>query len=205
MSNATDKISSFNVSQANKVQPTSILEVPTTQEENLSNKDVIAATAARDKSVRRQELENKKAQEKLELEQAIQTQNALKLAGHVAGKAQESIDNRVQPIKDYLSGIPTPGGIATILIVLAFFIFAVIPVDSNGNTRLKLLWLTLTGKTHLAYSGTASGATGDFSPALVKPEDLPQDIKTVSGPHGGPSNGYVPNNIDIMSLLIGEN
>lgn len=49
----------------------------------------------------------------------------------------------------WAEGLPTPGGIMALVLILIFFIWAVVPVN-NGLTRMQLLYLTLTGKTRIA-------------------------------------------------------
>src|SRR5579875_2005187 len=51
---------------------------------------------------------------------------------------------------DQLAALPTPGGVGLLVFALIFFVWAIVPVSSGGQTRLQLLWLTLTGHTSLA-------------------------------------------------------
>ena len=55
---------------------------------------------------------------------------------------------------DTVAHIPTPGTIATPLIILLVFFLALIPIA--GNTRLKWLWLVVTGNADMV-AGVASG------------------------------------------------
>ena len=57
-------------------------------------------------------------------------------------------------VGDSVSTIPTPGTIATPLIILLVFFLALIPIA--GNTRLKWLWLVVSGNADMA-AGIASG------------------------------------------------
>lgn len=50
---------------------------------------------------------------------------------------------------DWVSAQPTPGGIGLLVLVLIVLVWAMIPVNDAGATRLQLLWLTLTGRTRL--------------------------------------------------------
>ncbi len=60
---------------------------------------------------------------------------------------------------DQIAALPTPGGIGILVFVLIFFIWAIVPVSSSGQTRLQLLWLTLTGHTVVNQ-----GAVGEAPP-----------------------------------------
>lgn len=77
------------------------------------------------------------------------------------GVANSALDAMQPPVR-WLESIPTPMGIGTILALIVLFLMAVVPVDTAGNTRLKLIWYTITGKTHLAP--LTQGASGDFGP-----------------------------------------
>lgn len=72
--------------------------------------------------------------------------------------ASGALDAAQPPIR-WLESIPTPAGIGTILAIIAVFLLAVVPVDAAGNTRLKLIWLTISGKTTLKPTGNLPGLT----------------------------------------------
>lgn len=57
--------------------------------------------------------------------------------------------------------LPTPGGIGLLLLIILFLLFAVTKT-SQGNTRLQLIWATITGN---ASFGTSGAQSGDISPA----------------------------------------
>lgn len=65
----------------------------------------------------------------------------------------------------FIANLPTPGGIAGIIAILVIFTLAIIPIDSQGTTRLKLLWLTLTGKTHMKYAEAQNTIASTIPPA----------------------------------------
>lgn len=48
--------------------------------------------------------------------------------------------------------IPVPGGLAPLVLALAFFLLAIVPVGADGSTRLGLLWRVLTGGAQLPPS-----------------------------------------------------
>jgi hypothetical protein len=81
--------------------------------------------------------------------------------------------------KAWFENVPAPGGIAVLLLIISIFLLAVVPIDSSGHTRLMLMWLTLTGKTHLDYGANSNGSSGDFSattpatPAPVQGQPAP--------------------------------
>ena len=56
---------------------------------------------------------------------------------------------------------PTPGGIMPLVFILVVLLWAIVPVGANGATRLKLLWLVLTGQAGMPgvvyRDGTAIG------------------------------------------------
>lgn len=79
-----------------------------------------------------------------------------------------ALDTMQPPIR-WLESIPTPMGIGAILALIVVFLMAVVPVDTAGNTRLKLIWYTITGKTHLA---PIVGASGDFGPGANTPPNI---------------------------------
>jgi hypothetical protein len=127
----------------------------TTPDDNTTNQQQIAkkATQTRDQLA----IDQKQADKEQALLKAEQEKQA-NLAQQAALRANEAIakvGEKAAPGINWVSHLPTPGGIAVLVIVLLFFLFAVTPVNTNGDTRLKLLWLTITGKTHLAYSGSS--------------------------------------------------
>lgn len=100
-----------------------------------------------------------------------------------AGAVKGALDTMQPPIR-WLESIPTPMGIGTILALIVIFLMAVVPVDTAGNTRLKLIWYTITGKTHMA----PLGASGDFGPGAnttpntftsPKAQNVPIDLSTM--------------------------
>lgn len=45
----------------------------------------------------------------------------------------------------WLANRPTPGGILVLIAAILFFVFAVVPLGPHGETRLFLIWKSLTG------------------------------------------------------------
>lgn len=67
-----------------------------------------------------------------------------------------------------LGSLPTPGGIPLLLFTILFIIFALVPQNKSGATRLQLLWLALVGKVTLPVdtesdNGEKSGSGGSGS------------------------------------------
>lgn len=55
---------------------------------------------------------------------------------------------RNDPARRWINWIatrPTPGGIMLMLAAVLFFVFAIVPVGPNGETRLFMIWKSLTG------------------------------------------------------------
>lgn len=44
-----------------------------------------------------------------------------------------------------VAALPTPGGLGLIILALVFFVFVIVPVNANGDTRFALIWRALTG------------------------------------------------------------
>ena len=88
--------------------------------------------------------------------------------------------------KAWFENTPAPGGIFVLLLIIAVFLCAIVPVDSQGHTRLMLIWLTLTGKTHLAYGGAGGdgggatfSATTPATPATAPVQGQPAPVAPV--------------------------
>lgn len=88
----------------------------------------------------------------LDFREAINAREAL-----ASAKAQERLDvprwNANHPVMkgiyqahDAIAGIPAPGGIGVILLIVFVFFLVLIPVTSGGPTRTLLLWDVLLGK-----------------------------------------------------------
>lgn len=93
----------------------------------------------------------------------------------------DSLQSRVNPLKEWIAAQPTPGGILAICLFIGIFALAVIPVDNQGNTRLYLLYQTLLNKTHMKYRESVAvgqvnnanmpvtGASGTFGNSTTTP------------------------------------
>lgn len=85
----------------------------------------------------------KKAQQKA----ADEADYARKVAVQTAADTTAEIRRRVTGAADYIGNAPTPGGIATVALLLALLVFAILPV--HGEPRFVWLWLVLTGRAQL--------------------------------------------------------
>lgn len=137
----------------------------------------------------RQQAEAKKEEDRLRDEQEQQANMQEKIAV-LADKTMADVNEKTKPYLTWFSSLPTPGGILLLVLVLMFFLFAVTPVNKAGDTRLKLLWLTLTGKTQLNYANnpatSGNGASGQFG--------------STTASDNGNTTIQTPN-IDIFSIL----
>lgn len=87
-------------------------------------------------------------------------------ANRAARREEQRRQPRKQPAKNgplkglmnWAANVPTPGGNLALVLILLFFAFAIIPVNS-GQTRLQLIWDVLTGNADLPGAGAASGPT----------------------------------------------
>lgn len=86
---------------------------------------------------------------------------------------------------NWISSAPTPGGIGVLVLALLFFLWAIIPVNAAGDTRLKLLWYTLIGRTQFTADTQTSGGSADFG------NETDSTATTGSGNGTGPDNGNV--------------
>lgn len=89
--------------------------------------------------------------------------------------------DRAARLEDRVAQLPTPGGVAPLLLVLIVLVWAIVAVTPQGMTRLMLVWYTVTGRTRLTTS-REPGQTGlplQYDPTPASP----------SGPWGQP---YAP-------------
>jgi len=57
-----------------------------------------------------------------------------------------------------LPNLPTPGGIGLLLLIVVVMLFAIVPMNANGQTRLQLMWSVLAGKAQFASTAQQSAA-----------------------------------------------
>src|SRR6266568_3108600 len=207
MATRAEKITEFNTKQATKPVKTEVLSIPPPPPPP-STEQVIAQKATETKQVVQSQQKAEAQQNAQEEKEAQKTQDALKQAGQVAGKIGAEVNKPVDRVKEYLSSVPTPGGILSILLVVLFFVLAVTPIDKQGNTRLKLIWLTLTRKTQLDYTNNPAyggGAGGTFGGKGGDNEGTP--LATMTTGHTSDNGNIiydVPQEISLSTFLFGE-
>ena len=135
------------------------------------------ATQARQQAAdaRRQAEEGRQQQRK----QIQANQQGADLATKAGQAVNHAIGGTLDPAKRWIEGLPTPGGIGLMLLVLVFFIFAIIPVN-HKRTRFQLIYLTLTGAETLD-DGVYDGQT--VSPPSPTAPSAPGGI--IGGPNPG--------------------
>lgn len=159
------------------------------------------ATLTKEETIRRKALETKETlreQEEAAERQRQEQLEADRKAGRFAsvGRAEalrglKALDKGTASQRAWIMRAPTVGGIGALLAIIALFLLAVVPVDSSGNTRLFLIWLTLTGKTGLKYDvggnplnpnvSSNSSNTPDVPPVVpIAPPVLPPIVQDTS-------------------------
>lgn len=158
---ATETIKQFNAQQTIAKTAT-----PTTPEENetaKTKKEQIADKAVQKTAddLKKEEEERLQAEEQARLDAIDQMQTSI-------AALIERVNARVEPAKTWVSSLPTPTGLAGLVIAILLFALAVIPVDSQGHTRLYLFYQSLLGRTHMKYQETSpagsvsTGGGADF-------------------------------------------
>lgn len=101
---------------------------------------------------------------RLKESQAYVRQQKARRVTHIALDISSSMQGLANGLSSRLAALPTPGGIFLMVIIVVFFLWAVVPVN-NGLTRAQLFYLTLTGKTELnpwMELGSMGGPVGSF-------------------------------------------
>lgn len=131
-----------------------------------------AAKAAPDPEAeaRKKAKEEEQAREKAEKEAAEKKALKDKTIKEVVTGGANTVVSTVQPLADRVSNLSTVGGIALLLVILAILLFVLVQVNAEGDTRLKLLWYMLNGKTKLEgrVVPTAAGETATPVPGTKK-------------------------------------
>lgn len=113
--------------------------------------------------------------------------NTIQRMQDAGSNAASAALNAAGPPVRWLESIPTPAGLGSILAIIALFLLAIVPVNAAGDTRLKLIWYTITGKTHLNYSvgqaaggGTSSpGQTSQQQQSTSQIQSIPIDMSNI--------------------------
>lgn len=131
-----------------------------TQVLQASDKATQVKAKAQDTQEAKAEKERQELEEKRQQDIQDKQHDLLMQAGKKVDDGQTAVANAASPFVTWLGKQPTYGGIGSLVAIIVFFLLAVVPVNANGDTRLKLIYLTLTGKTQLQYEGNVS--SGDF-------------------------------------------
>lgn len=171
----------------------------------LSQEQLLRRDALSTKENLKQADKLKKEQEATTRAQALKDRNARQvLLGESQRLVSEGLD-RTTPVGRWLESRPSPGGIATLLIIIAVFLLAIVPINAQGDTRLKLIWLTLTGKTYIDYSGnsTATQSSSDVTTQQVYQASLPASQQPYIPPTQTIIPGYTPGIGNAISGMFG--
>ena len=159
----------------------------TAEESTLSAADRVAKKALQTQQEQERAARERAAQEK---DRERREDNLLQRTQQAAQRSSDAALDAAEPPVKWLEGIPTPMGLGIILAIIGVFLLAVVPVDSAGHSRLWLMWMTITGKTHLSYQDVqqgAAGASGGFgsqSTPAVQPQqtgayNVPVDLTNI--------------------------
>ncbi len=101
--------------------------------------------------------------------------------GGVASSVSETISEKIDPTAQKIGSMPTPGGLGLLVAILLVLLWIVIPVNTQGDTRLKLLWYTLGGRTTLTGAinpslGSGQGAGSSLQASDTSAGPVQQDV-----------------------------
>lgn len=163
---------------------------------SLTNEEKLRAQALATKDNLQKAEDDRKAREEQEREDAKARGDVKAVIQSEVSKGLRATSQRTSPAMNWFANRPTPGGIATLLVLIGIFLMAIVPVDNQGNTRLKLIWLTLTGKTHFEAFG--GGAGGTFGPGSQNQPNTPITPNSANQQQSAPQTVIVPNTIDLF-------
>lgn len=89
----------------------------------------------------------------------------LQTLSNVASGVAQDTKEAGERLFNWAEALPTPGGIALLLIVALVFVWAVVPVN-GGLTRMQLAYLTLMGKTQILGESQLTGANPNLPTSL---------------------------------------
>jgi hypothetical protein len=126
------------------------------QQRAASQQQKAAARATKQQAIAQQKAQQ---QANAQASQFAQTAGAFGIGvGNAGSNLADNVSNIGTGIANWASSWPTPGGIGLLLIVLFILLWALIPVDDQGYTRMQLLWFTVMGRTQLQGSTDAQNA-----------------------------------------------
>lgn len=98
------------------------------------------------------------------------TRSQQEALGDALQSTASTVQQTTSDLAQRIGSVQTVGGIGLLLAILVLLLFAIVSVNSQGDTRLKQLWYMLNGRTTLAGSvnpaiigGEAGGGFGDTS------------------------------------------
>lgn len=105
--------------------------------------------------------------------------------GTAGANAADSVSGIASGVTNWVGAWPTPGGIGLLLIVIFVLLWALIPVDKEGYTRLQLLWFTVMGRTQLQGGQNAQNAMtvarlADTTSPLLGVTSLAQNVQNTT-------------------------
>lgn len=102
-------------------------------------------------------------------------------------ETQQAIRSRVTSLADRIGTVPTPGGIAALLVIIGLLLL--ILIDVNGQPRLLWMWNVLLGRARLMSEQKAAGQAARLANGGVSSERVPGISETVPGAAGRETAG----------------
>ena len=178
----------------------SVLDTMATSASSLTAEEQAKVDATKSQQTKEQEKQEKQAEkarvqaEKEQKEKQDKLQEAQRtFVTNISDKVNDGVEV-LKDTTDKINVMPTPGGIAFLLAVIIFFIWAIVPT-SDGHTRLELLFYTIMGRTSLV-----GGASGDFS-ATSQAQTIPIPSVTIPAAKGDNTPTLSSNN-NIRTTII---
>ena len=91
-------------------------------------------------------------------------------------------------LTDWIASLPTPGGIMALVFALLFFVWVIVPVNGNGDTRLFLFWKVLTGQTQIDPNLATAGQGSIAAPFVGTTFTTPAPLQGIAAPTPGPTS-----------------
>ena len=116
-------------------------------------------------------------------------------------ETQQAIRGRVTGLADRIGTAPTPGGIATLLVIMALLLL--ILIDVNGQPRLLWLWNVLLGRARLMSEQKAAGQAARLAAGGVTSEPVSGISEAVGNAvSNGNSATAAPSNVLALPSLV---
>lgn len=136
----------------------------TKDQATLTKEEAIRRKALETKETLREKEEAEEAQRQAQIEADRRQGRIDRVATSQVLHGLKSLDKATMGQRAWIMRAPTVGGIGALLAIIIIFLLAVLPVDKQGNTRLFLIWLTLTGKASVKLPpGTLPGTNADVT------------------------------------------